>query len=127
MFSVERFGEIGNIQQNNKSFYTNIDNIKSELELVLWGNDKFKTYVKYESLYDKYQPNIKDIEITYDIFESILYFTQPIEGKDFNNTIFIDKFGIIKEKYSLCSYLEMNKLLNYSIEINIKEKTIQYF
>ena len=127
-YNSSSLGEIGNIQPNTKSFYINIDNIKLDIELVLRGNNEFKAYVKHESLYDKYQPTVKDIEITYDINESILYFTQPIEGEDFNYTIFIDKFGnLLRKNYSLCSYLEMNKLSNYSIEINSKEKNNSVF
>ena len=124
-------GETGSIQANTANIFRNIENSKLDTLLVFEDMNKNdvtpKVFIKHVGINEKYQPVVRDLNVTYDKKNKKLNFEQPISGEEFTYTIFIDKKGNLEsKKYTLCSFAEMTKLAHYSESFTSSDAKLSY-
>ena len=120
-------GTNGEIQANTKNFFRSIDNTNLDTELVLnvTNRDKADIFVKYIGANVKYQPIVKDMTINFNIETKLLSFNAPIQGEELVYTIYIDKINyLVKQAYTLCSFVKMSKLAHYTQSLRSSEPII---
>ncbi|MBQ6285511.1 MAG: hypothetical protein IJK67_04305, partial [Bacilli bacterium] len=114
-YDSTNLGFNGEIQANSKFHFISVDNTKLDTELVLKGKQAVEVFVKHVGISEKYQPIVKDINISFNKETRELNWTQPIESELFEYTIYIDKITILdKLGYTLCDIAEVSKLGHYS-------------
>ena len=86
-----------------------------DTELKLISDNNVEVFVKHVGISEEYRPTVNDIEIKFNKKTNFLNWTQPINNEEFKYTIYIDKKGNIeKQKYTLCSIVDISKLGHYS-------------
>ena len=114
-YNSSNLGFNGEIQANSKNNFESVPNTKLDTELRFFSDSDVEVFVKYVGISSKYQPNIKDIEINYNKNTHILNWTQPIDKEEFKYIIYVDKKGNMeKQKYTLCSIVDISKLGHYN-------------
>ena len=124
-------GQTGNIQpsKENLYYYRNIENTNLDTKLsfedLTKGKEVPEIFVKHKGINEKYQPIVQNIKITFEKDGEIIKFNQPIEGEEFNYTIYIDKKdNLVNQNYTLCSLFKKSKLAHYSQSFTSKEGNI---
>ena len=114
-YNSSNLGFNGEIQANSKNHFKSIINTKLDTELKLFSDNEVEVFVKHVGISEKYQPDINEIEVTYNKNSHLLNWTQPINGQEFKYTVYIDKKGNMeKQGYTLCSLVDISKLGHYS-------------
>ena len=123
-FSGESLQEKGEISARTRNKYKNILNTKLDTELLINTDNKdVNMFVKHTGMKNKFQPNVKKINIEYK--DKKLNFTQPIAGEEFAYSIFIDKRPKLKEQgYSLCDFALGGKKAYYTAHVTSAEKEV---
>jgi hypothetical protein len=123
-FSGESLQEKGEISARTRYKYKNILNTKLDTELLINTDNKdVNMFVKHTGMKNKFQPNVKKINIEYK--DKKLNFTQPIAGEEFAYSIFIDKRPKLKEQgYSLCDFALGGKKAYYTAHVTSAEKEV---
>ena len=121
-------GQPGTIQPKSKYNYRNIENTNLDTLLSfedLTQKEVPEIFIKYIGTNEVYQPIIQQFNILTEENGKVIIFNQPIEGEEFNYTIYIDKRGnLVKQNYTLCSFTKTSKLAHYSQTITSIEKNI---
>jgi hypothetical protein len=125
-FSGESLGEKGEIRYDSKNKYKSFLNTKLDTELLI--NTDYKDvnmFVKHTGVSEKFQPNVKKIEISYK--DKKLKFTQPIGGEEFDYSILIDKKENIKtQDYNLCKFTTGGKKAYYTAHVTSSAEEVTF-
>ena len=120
-----------NIDPNQKTYYTTIENTKLDTELNMTveivdiHDTDSKVFVRHIGLNEEYYPYVEEITLSFNRSSSSITFNQPIANEEFKYTIYIDHKGNLKEKnFNLCSVVENSKLAHYTKIFNSSEATI---
>ena len=125
-FSGESLQEKGEINYKSKNKYKNILNTKLDTEIYINTDSKdVKMFVRHTGIDNKFQPNVKKIEIEYK--DKKLNFTQPITGEEFDYSILIDKRGKIKDLgLTLCDFALGGKKAYYTAHVISSDKEVTF-
>ena len=122
-------GETGTIVANTVNNFRNIESTNLDTLLTFEdlsnADETTKVFVKHVGMNEKYQPIVNELTITFDKKNKEINFVQPISGEAFDYTIYISKKNnLVKQAFTLCSFVEMSKLAPFSKKISSSDEKV---